>query len=91
MLIEHVARVLWRRLIAPDRHGVHPGMDFETGPMRSIDDVSERVEGWVEGRIVERRLDSLRVERITAATNLDHQRVQVCPTRRDDEFVGLTW
>jgi hypothetical protein len=45
--IEHVARVLWGRLIAPHRHGVEPGVHLQPRRVRLLDDVGEGVE-WMD-------------------------------------------
>ena len=58
--------------------------------MADVHDVGERVEGRIVGRIVQRWLDALRVERVTAAPHLDDQGVDVGAPRRRDQVVGFT-
>ena len=88
--IEHMARVFRWRLVAPHWHGVDPGVHLEARPVRNLHDVGEGVEGRIVGRIVQRWLDPLRIERVTAAPHLDDQGVDVGAPCRRDQVVGFT-
>jgi hypothetical protein len=57
-------------------------MNLETGSMAGLDDVGEGVEGRLVRRVVERRLTTLGVERVTAPTDLDEKGIEVGASRR---------
>ena len=87
--IEDVARVLRRGLVAPDRHRVDPRVHLQAGAVADLDDVGEGVECRIVGRIVQRWLDALRIERVTAAPHLDDQGVDVGAPGGGDQVVSF--
>ncbi len=87
--VEDVARVLRRRLVAPDGHGVDPGVHLQAGRVRRGDDVGQGIERRIVVRVVERRFEAARVEGVAAAPHLHDERVDVNAPRVGHELRGF--